>query len=114
MVYESKDNSAPLKLTGFGVSMKLPGASAAVRAGRVGVSHFMAPEVVNNMEYGTKADMWSAGVLLYILLCGRLPFVGTRQKVYESISEGRYTVITLPEMKELNSQITRFSRIFHH
>lgn len=52
----------------------------------------MAPEVVSNAEYGTKADMWSAGVLLYILLCGRLPFVGTRQDVYEGITEGRYSV----------------------
>uniref|UniRef100_A0A915Q2P9 Protein kinase domain-containing protein n=1 Tax=Setaria digitata TaxID=48799 RepID=A0A915Q2P9_9BILA len=87
----SKDNSAPLKLTGFGVSMKLPAPAATVRAGRVGVSHFMAPEVVSNAEYGTKADMWSAGVLLYILLCGRLPFVGTRQGIYEGITEGRYS-----------------------
>ncbi|VDK63534.1 unnamed protein product [Onchocerca ochengi] len=87
----SKDNSAPLKLTGFGVSMKLPAPTATVRAGRVGMSYFMAPEVVNNAEYGTKADMWSAGVLLYILLCGRLPFVGARQEVYESITEGKYS-----------------------
>ncbi|VDM12504.1 unnamed protein product, partial [Wuchereria bancrofti] len=87
----SKDNSAPLKLTGFGVSLKLPAPAATVRAGRVGVSYFMAPEVVSDVEYGTKADMWSAGVLLYILLCGRLPFVGTRQGVYEGITEGRYS-----------------------
>lgn len=60
--------------------------------GRVGVSYFMAPEVVCDAEYGTKADMWSAGVLLYILLCGRLPFVGARQGVYEGITEGRYSV----------------------
>ncbi|VDM98745.1 unnamed protein product [Thelazia callipaeda] len=87
----SKDNSAPLKLTGFGVSLKLPTPNAIIPAGRVGVSHFMAPEVVNDLEYGTKADMWSAGVLLYILLCGRLPFVGTRQEVYENITEGKYS-----------------------
>lgn len=61
-------------------------------SGRIGVSYFMAPEVVNDIEYGTKADMWSAGVLLYILLCGRLPFVGTRQDVYDGITEGRYSV----------------------
>lgn len=66
-------------------------------SGRVGVSHFMAPEVVSDVEYGTKADMWSAGVLLYILLCGRLPFVGARQKVYESITEGKYSVKILYE-----------------
>lgn len=60
--------------------------------GRVGIPQFMAPEVVNDVEYGTKADMWSAGVLLFILLSGRLPFVGSRQSIYENITEGRYSV----------------------
>ncbi|MCP9263192.1 Peripheral plasma membrane protein CASK [Dirofilaria immitis] len=91
IVLASKDNSAPLKLTGFGVSMKLLCPTATAQAGRVGMPYFMAPEVVSNAEYGTKADMWSAGVLLYILLCGRLPFVGSQQRVYESITEGRYS-----------------------
>ncbi|VBB33406.1 unnamed protein product [Acanthocheilonema viteae] len=91
IVLASKDNSAPLKLTGFGVSIKLPTPAATIRAGRVGVCYFMAPEVVSDAEYGTKADMWSAGVLLYILLCGRLPFIGTRQDIYEDITEGKYS-----------------------
>lgn len=87
----SKDNSAPLKLSGFGVALKLPSADAVVAAGRVGTPQFMAPEVVSNLEYGTKSDMWSVGVLLYVLLCGRLPFSGTKQEIYESITEGRYS-----------------------
>ncbi|VDM27569.1 unnamed protein product [Toxocara canis] len=91
VVLASKDNSAPLKLSGFGVALKLDSPDSIVLGGRVGTPQFMAPEVVSNVEYGTKADMWSAGVLLYILLCGRLPFVGSRRKIYESITEGRYS-----------------------
>ncbi|VDK46991.1 unnamed protein product [Anisakis simplex] len=91
VVLASKDNSAPLKLTGFGVAIKLESPESIISGGRVGTPQFMAPEVVSNMEYGTKADMWSAGVLLYILLCGRLPFVGSHREIYESITEGRYS-----------------------
>ncbi|CAJ0575124.1 unnamed protein product, partial [Mesorhabditis spiculigera] len=52
----------------------------------------MAPEVVEKREYGTKADTWSAGVLLYLLLSGRLPFSGNNEQIYDAIQNGRYSV----------------------
>ena len=36
----------------------------------------MAPEIVNNMKYDSKVDIWSMGVVTYILLCGKPPFYG--------------------------------------
>lgn len=42
---------------------------------RAGTPVYMAPEVLR-MSYGQKADVWSAGIMAYQLLTGRLPFYG--------------------------------------
>lgn len=52
----------------------------------------MAPEVVSNQLYGKPVDVWSAGVLLHVLLSGALPFNGTRERLFESICRGRLRV----------------------
>ncbi|XP_028291005.1 peripheral plasma membrane protein CASK-like isoform X13 [Gouania willdenowi] len=85
----SKENSAPVKLGGFGVAIQL-GESGLVAGGRVGTPHFMAPEVVKREPYGKPVDVWGCGVILFILLSGCLPFYGTKERLFEAICKGRY------------------------
>ncbi|XP_077473747.1 peripheral plasma membrane protein CASK isoform X16 [Stigmatopora argus] len=92
----SKENSAPVKLGGFGVAIQL-GESGLVAGGRVGTPHFMAPEVVKREPYGKPVDVWGCGVILFILVSGCLPFYGTKERLFEAICKGKnkwYNILT--------------------
>ncbi|KAL3913369.1 MAG: hypothetical protein SGILL_006519 [Bacillariaceae sp.] len=71
-----KDDSddATIKIIDFGLSRK-DDAPQGVMSSRVGTPYYVAPEVLLN-EYTYKVDMWSIGVIAYILLCGFAPFAG--------------------------------------
>lgn len=48
----------------------------------------MAPEIVKEKIYDLRVDVWSVGVIAYILLSGRPPFKGkTKQDIFNSILE---------------------------
>ncbi|CAI5992964.1 unnamed protein product [Closterium sp. NIES-64] len=65
----------PENLADFGLAVCLPAPSAQIR-GVAGTAFYMAPEVARGRLYGREADMWSLGVVLHVLLSGRLPFYG--------------------------------------
>ncbi|XP_031338580.1 peripheral plasma membrane protein CASK-like, partial [Photinus pyralis] len=83
------ENSAPVKLGGFGVAVQLPDRHLINALGRVGCPHFMAPEVVERRQYGKAVDIWAAGVMLHLLLSGTLPFHGTGRRLLDTICRGK-------------------------
>mmetsp|Transcript_22221 Transcript_22221/g.19052 ORF Transcript_22221/g.19052 Transcript_22221/m.19052 type:complete len:135 (+) Transcript_22221:409-813(+) len=101
----SKKPDAPIKMIDFGLSKKFmdPGRDkkdieSQEFAGRrshkfqtkVGTPYYIAPEVLKG-QYDEKCDIWSAGVILYILLCGYPPFYGKNDnQILLSVRKGVY------------------------
>lgn len=82
----SRDEHAELKATDFGLSMFFqPGD---VFNDVVGSPYYVAPEVLRR-KYGPEVDVWSAGVMVYILLSGVPPFwAETEQGIFEAVLQG--------------------------
>lgn len=56
-----------------------------------GTPDFCAPEVVTNDAVGTSTDMWSVGVLAYLLLSGVSPFQGENDnETLKNVAEGEW------------------------
>src|SRR5690606_26023928 len=61
----------------------------------VGTPGYVAPEVLLRREYSPACDVWSLGVMLFILLVGYPPFYNPNQaELFEQIKAGRYTMHT--------------------
>nr|AAD17800.1 Ca2+-dependent protein kinase [Mesembryanthemum crystallinum] len=82
----SKDENSLLKATDFGLSVFIE--EGKVYRDIVGSAYYVAPEVLRR-RYGKEIDVWSAGVMLYILLSGVPPFWAETEKgIFDAILQG--------------------------
>lgn len=92
LLLNSKSPDAKIKLIDFGVSCKFtPGKKMKEK---VGTAYYIAPEVLRK-SYDEKCDVWSCGVILYIMLCGYPPFAGNSDK--EIFSKIKNSSLKFPE-----------------
>ena len=79
-LFLDKSEDAEIKIIDFGLSKKFDHAEMMGEMKTiVGTPFYVAPEVLNG-SYDKQCDVWSIGVILYILLCGYPPFDGDNNK----------------------------------
>jgi len=71
MLFEN--GSGYMKIIDFGIAAKKTGSVPLTQ--RIGTPYYIAPEVLCK-RYNEKCDLWSAGVILYMMLTFRPPFTG--------------------------------------
>jgi len=72
LLYATRAEDSPVKIADFGLSKILQ--DHALMQTVCGTPGYCAPEVLRGVAYDAAVDMWSVGVIVYILLCGYEPF----------------------------------------
>jgi calcium-dependent protein kinase len=88
IIFETKDPNSKIKVIDFGTSCAFE--KGAKLKKKLGTPYYIAPEVLKR-NYDQSCDVWSSGVIMYILLCGYPPFNGPNDKViFQRVLEGKF------------------------
>ena len=91
---EGSEEDNPLKIADFGLSQSIN--LKKMLTSKVGTSYYVPPEILAG-NYTEKCDIWSAGIILYILLSGEPPFNGPNDEtIFARIKTYKYE---FPEQK---------------
>lgn len=103
ILFLTKDEDSNIKVIDFGLSKIFGNMKEGKMTTRVGTAYYVSPEVLQG-AYDEKCDIWSAGVMLYILLSGDPPFNGANDnEIYRAIARKKYSFPD-PEWKKISNE----------
>lgn len=89
LLLKSKDSDSDMCLADFGFAAFAPTDKSLTT--QCGTPGYVAPEILSGVPYGKAVDMWSVGVITYIMLGGYPPFYDDNQKMlFRKIKAGAY------------------------
>lgn len=90
ILFTSKEEGSPIKIIDFGLARHFDKSQEYYMRNVVGTPYYIAPEVLRK-DYDDSCDLWSVGIIAYILLCGYPPFNGVdNAAVYAAVKRGAY------------------------
>lgn len=105
MVFEGSVDNFLIKIIDFKLLTYLP--EKQHLSEKVGAVFYIAPEILEE-KYDFKCDIWSCGVLLYVMLCGKFPFNGkTNLEILQNIKEGNICKDSA-DYKSLSNEVKDF------
>jgi len=106
-LFKDKTENAAIKIIDFGLSRHDDDAAMGIMQTKVGTPYYVAPEVLRR-EYTNSCDIWSIGVITYILLCGYPPFYGDSDyQIFESVKVGQFDFPS-PEWDDISPAAKEF------
>jgi len=96
ILLKDKTEDAEIKITDFGLSKIFNDSiGEVVMKTACGTPGYVAPEVLTAENYTPQVDLWSIGVIVYILLCGFPPFYGDNDnQMFKKIKAGQYKFLS--------------------
>ena len=101
LLQKPQNDNYHIKLIDFGTAKEFKPGKKMCKF--IGTSYYIAPEVLKE-RYDEKCDVWSCGIILYILLCGYPPFNGnTNVEIFQAI-QNQNPIFTGEEWEDITSE----------
>jgi len=105
-VYKDRSPNSPIKLIDFGFSMMCSDGEQMDSV--LGTCYYVAPEVIDG-PYDTRCDLWSLGIVTYMLLCGVPPYWGrSNSEILQQVRHKDHPLFTEACWKDLPAECVDF------
>lgn len=102
-LFKTKKRDSEIKLIDFGLSKKFQQGSKLHSI--LGTPYYVAPEILEKRGYTEKVDVWSAGVMLFLLLVADFPFKSSNNgELFEKIKRGDFSMTASHQLRSASAE----------